>query len=289
MFGAAERKGTLFFLQLRRTEQERIKSGTVLCFFSRGVSAYGSWPRHHQHKRKRNKAMKLGGPWGCCNQMIRRGMLIMQLHWNGTSRGCTKERKERQGTGWITVYLASEPSRWEERAMDGYPYREAKHPKGSTKAFSCRLLLVSLFPHEYIFTVSIWWKKKKLSGDSNPRPNALIKSIMQDVQFQEAASARSQKTLHALTEKLDKRPLWVEAKLVPGVVHFANTSLRALSFRKRVRLTQCHCSGDCYFSDPKSQIISMVILPGRQACNRILINYLSTAQLYRLICWQTLQ
>lgn len=132
-------------------------------------------------------------------------------------------------------------------------------------------------------------KKKKLSGDSNPRPNAFIKSIMQDMHFQEAASARSQKTLHALTEKLDKRPLWVEAKLVPGVVHFANTSPRALSFRKRVRLTQCHCSGDCYFSDPKSQIISMVILPGRQACNRILINYLSTAQLYRLICWQTLQ
>lgn len=54
-------------------------------------------------------------------------------------------------------------------------------------------------------------------------------------------------------------------------------------------MTQCHCFGECYFSDPKSQIISMVILPGRQACQKILINYLSMAQLCCLICWQTMQ
>lgn len=33
MFRGVERKGTLFFLQLHGAEQERIKSGTVLCFF----------------------------------------------------------------------------------------------------------------------------------------------------------------------------------------------------------------------------------------------------------------
>lgn len=33
MFGGGERKGTLFFLQLHGAEQERITSGTVLCFF----------------------------------------------------------------------------------------------------------------------------------------------------------------------------------------------------------------------------------------------------------------
>lgn len=33
MFGGGERNGTLFFLQLHGAEQERITSGTVLCFF----------------------------------------------------------------------------------------------------------------------------------------------------------------------------------------------------------------------------------------------------------------
>jgi len=60
--------------------------------------------------------------------------------------------------GRITAYLASGPPRWEAGAVDGYPYREAKNPKGSAKLFSCRLL-VSLFPRKYIFAVSICWEK----------------------------------------------------------------------------------------------------------------------------------
>lgn len=103
------------------------------------------------------------------------------------------------------------------------------------------------------------------------------------------ASALPLKTLRALTEKLDARPLWADAKSAPGIACFALPSLRALFQGKRVRLTQCHCFGDCYFSHPKSQIISMVMLLGSQACNKILINYLSTARLLCLIGWQTKQ
>lgn len=131
---------------------------------------------------------------------------------------------------------------------------------------------------------SLTWRKKikKLSWESQAKRSS-------EQHHAGCASALPQKTLRALTEKLDANPPWAEAKSAPGIMCFALPSLRALFQGKRVRLTQCHCFGDCYFSHPKSQIISMAMLLGSQTCNKILINYLSTAWLLCLIGWQTKQ
>lgn len=205
------------------------------------------------------------------------------MHWKGTSRGCTRKRKERQGVGWITAYPAPGPSRWKEGAMGCQASN--RFCKGIPADEDPSRLLLSLFSHEYFFAVFPDMKEKK---------KAVLRIPSQAKRSSEqhragCASALPLKTLRALTEKLDARPLWADAKSAPGIACFALPSLRALFQGKRVRLTQCHCFGDCYFSHPKSQIISMAMLLGSQACNKILINYLSTARLLCLIGWQTKQ
>ena len=174
MFGGGERKGTLFFLQLHGAEQERIKSGTVLCFFQGSLCLWllaQTSPTQEEEK----QSYEIGWSLRLLQSNDKEGdadnAVALKWHFQRLHKG----EKGKAGDGLNNCHLASGPSRWEERAMDGYPYREAKHPKGSAKVFSCRLLLVSLFPHEYIFAVSTCWEKNYLQIP--------IPGQMQDVQF----------------------------------------------------------------------------------------------------------
>lgn len=131
----------------------------MLCF-SRGVwKCLWLLAQTSPTEEEEKQSYETGWSPRCCNQTIRRGMLIMHwMHWKGTSRGCTRKRKERQGVGCITAYPAPGSSRWKEGAMGC----QASNwfCKGILADEDPSRLLLSLFSHEHFFAVFPDMKEK---------------------------------------------------------------------------------------------------------------------------------